>query len=287
MSKSLEKTEDTTAAAAPTLERRDVLGMLGIGGLLLALPGGVTQAASAAAQATPTPDECGPPQPCPDTKPSLPGTPDISKLPGLAQFIGTLARDAADARTNRRHFNTCPDKFLNFYTLNDADVAALLDFNQSNVHSQFVYLGTKVSPANAADYAAFLNLYVATDSFWKGWDTFSPKDCYDDKLDCAKGIDEAYARPNTRIMNVEQKRVGDDVELVVSAEGLVRSPAIDVVPAGGGTPIQVAGQKVDSQSTFRCGRITGTAKLTKGEKYVVQMTVAKSLIRTSDVFEAV
>lgn len=280
----------TVEATAPKIERRDVLGLIGVGGLLLTLPT-VAKAtgegsAEEAAVATPTPD-CGAPQPCPSTKPPLPNKPDVSKLPGLAQLIGTLARHDAEARTNRRQFNTCPDKFLDFYSLDDADVAALLDFKSSSVDGQFVYLGPKVPTSKPDEYASFLQLYAVTDNFWRGWPGYQPKDCYDDPDWCEGDIEQAYAHPNTRIIEVTQDDQAGTTLLTVTAEGLVRSPAMEVVRVDDGSVVAVTDVAVDAKSTFRCGRITGKAQLETGKTYIVRLTLAGALVRTSNEFIAI
>jgi len=283
MTGSRKKLETTTETSAPMIERRGVLGMIGAGGLLLTLPG-ITRAAEAAA--TPATDDCGPAQPCPPSRPPLPpGKPDLTKLPGLAQLIGVLARDHADARTNRRHFNTCPDKFLDWYSLTNPDVAALIDFKSSTVDGQFVYLGTQV-PSTSPEFASYLQLYAATSTFWNDWDTYTPKDCYDDQLDCTSEVQQLYARPDTRVIDVKQTKDVSAIVLTVRAEGLVRNPAMEVVRVADNTVLPVTDIAVDPKSTFRCGKITGKAVLETGKRYIVQLKIAGTLVRTSDEFAA-
>src|SRR5262245_31281055 len=83
------------------LDRREFLGLLGIGALTLA-----TGSTAAGAQAG---GSC-PPITCPSTAPSIPAVPNLTGFPELAKFVAALARTADDAKKNRQTFNTCADE---------------------------------------------------------------------------------------------------------------------------------------------------------------------------------
>lgn len=268
------KQDETNGALDPLLQRRQLLALVGVGSLTL-----VASRAGGAQKAIPTPD-CSVPIPCPDTAPDLPD-PDLKYLPPIAQLVSVLAQFGEAPQKNRRNFNKCPDKFLQFYNLTPPDVAKFLDFKNEDIYLYIASgLPTPVSQHQPV-WSAYNRLVVNTEAFWNGWDNYVPKDCYDaDPFPkCKPEITKSYAKPKTKIDDFVKTSVGDQTKVDVYGQGFVKPITMDFIDMKGN--VTPAGTVVpDSNSTFRCGCVTGQAKLEIGTSYFVRLTIS-GLVRTS------
>ena len=216
--------------------------------------------------------------------PPVPAKPAVDKLPGLIKLATTLAQNSEEGRKLRHGFNACPDKFLGFYNLSESDLASFLEFDPDRT---FSYVGEKLEPIkdHQAEWTQVWGASAAIKSFWDGWPTWQPKDCYDDPQEwCTSDYVEQYSHPSTRIYEVLTSTVNDVTTVTVRAQGVVTPFVMEVLPVAGGTVTEKDKFERDPKSTFRCAAVVGTFALEKGKDYFVRMTIAKQVVRESDPF---
>lgn len=248
------------------LDRRQLLGLIGVGGL-----------AWATTKAGAQPPACDS-APCPATSPTVPPTPDLRKFPKLARFVSALAGMDKAASDGREAFNTCPNKFLReFFELSDDDVKQVLNFDPLTILG---YIGQKL-PTPTSDPAVWREQYVLaanTMAFWDWWKT-NKDDCFKDPLGCT--VPEQYGLPNTQIYGAKAiSQGGGKYTIEVNGQGFVDPIKMTLLP--GGTDLAF---KVHGDSTFRCGRLNAEARLTQGQTYSVTLNISGFEL-TSDTFAA-
>jgi hypothetical protein len=260
-----DRVRDVGAGDPVGVDRRDFLGMLGVGSLVLATGG------LAAAQ------EC-PKITCPTTAPKIPQSPtspNLTGFPRLAFFVAALARTAADARTNRVTFNTCPNEFLQqLYGLSDQEVAAFLSFDPPVVLKA---IGDRIpKPSTDPIWLEQYKLAQQTIEFWTKWTEIDP--CYVDPLGPCPADEQQYAKPKVRIYDHAITDMGGgSYQLVLDGQGFVKPMSLRVVPKDAGDTVTVLYDKlnVDAQSTFRCGRMSPVVTpLKKAGTYSLELTVS-------------
>jgi hypothetical protein len=194
---------------------------------------------------------------------------------GLAQFVDKLTRgldtqhpadDPPGALVERRGFNRSPDLTLGKHGVAGEALLALMSMDETRISEYVVreFLGNAWTPAQAQAYSNWLQRFA-------GW-TWPYGDTFNDPADCnfseVPGVlTAAYTKPKCRVRDVQPRFVTQaDMQstgVTIKGEGFLKNPDVQFwqfdpqAPSKQQLAFEGRGVPLDSDSTFRCGRISG------------------------------